>query len=133
MEFGAPFYQEFADIWKEQDGYRLARTLSPELSTEKLRKIHRSQNVHSIKNAVKRGLQGSATPFGIDQAEVQGWAEVYSAYWTATEVILDAWETSNGDSTVSSPCRSGFEPSPTVQTYSDMVYSHGSWYGRGYM
>ncbi|KAJ4290651.1 COP9 signalosome (CSN) subunit [Collariella sp. IMI 366227] len=101
MEFGPSFFNEFAEAWTKQDGYRLAKTLSPEVSTEKLRRICNSQNAHSIKNALKRGLQGNAALVGgIDHQEVQGWVEVYTAYWNATNAILVARESTGNNKLV---------------------------------
>ncbi|KAL2128403.1 hypothetical protein VTI74DRAFT_9222 [Chaetomium olivicolor] len=98
MEFDASFFNEFAEAWSKQDGYRLAKTLSPGISTEKLRRICNSQNAHSIKSALKRGLQGNAALVGgIDHKEVQNWVEVYTAYWNAANAMLGARE-STGNS-----------------------------------
>jgi len=91
MEFKPPFFHEFAEAWSGQEGPRLARTLTPDLPTEKLRKICDSQNAHDIKGTLKRGLQGNAALVGgIDHQEVQGWVEVYAAYWHAARSILAA-------------------------------------------
>ncbi|KAG7293311.1 hypothetical protein NEMBOFW57_003357 [Staphylotrichum longicolle] len=91
MEFKPPFFHEFAEAWSGQEGPRLARTLAPDLPTEKLRKICDSQNAHDIKSTLKRGLQGNAALVGgIDHQEVQGWVEVYAAYWHAARSILSA-------------------------------------------
>ncbi|KAL2023483.1 hypothetical protein VTK56DRAFT_2479 [Thermocarpiscus australiensis] len=102
MEFGSPFFCEFAEALYSKDGYRLSRTLSPELPTEKLRKIWRSQNAHDIKGALRRGLQGNAALVGaLSQEEVQGWVGVYVAYWNAVGEIVAARE-SSGDNSKSS-------------------------------
>ncbi|KAK3309641.1 uncharacterized protein B0T15DRAFT_516034 [Chaetomium strumarium] len=99
MEFRAPFFNEFGEIWSKQDGYRLARTLSPEIPTEQLRRVFMSQNAHEIRNTLKRGLQGNAALVGgIEHVEVQGWVEVYAAYWNAAGVILAARESGSDDS-----------------------------------
>lgn len=104
MEFKPPFFHEFAEAWSGQEGPRLARTLTPDLPTEKLRKICDSQNAHDIKNTLKRGLQGNAALVGgIDHQEVQGWVEVYAAYWHAARSILSARLSSSESSQVSGP------------------------------
>jgi hypothetical protein len=98
MEFNTAFFHEFAEAYSQRDGYRLARTLSPDVPTEKLRKIWRSQNAHDIKSALKRGLQGNAALVGgLDHQEVQGWVAVYAAYWNAVGAILVARESSEDD------------------------------------
>jgi hypothetical protein len=102
MEFSTPFFNEFADAFSKPDGYQLARTLSPDVPTEKLRKIHKSQNAHNIKSVLKRGFQGNAGLIdGLDQQELQGWVEVYAAYWNAAGVIVTARESSGGSNKVS--------------------------------
>jgi hypothetical protein len=102
MEFNAPFFNEFADTFSKQEGYRLSRTLLPDIPTEKLRKISQSQNAHNIKGVLKRGLQGNAALIGeLDHQEVQGWVEVYAAYWNATGAILAARESGSDGSKVS--------------------------------
>jgi hypothetical protein len=101
MEFGGPFFKEFATAWSEKDGYRLSRTLSPDLPTERLRKIWRSQNEHDIKGALRRGLQNSGAALeGLVNNETQGWVEVYIAYWKAVGDILAARESSSDNSKV---------------------------------
>lgn len=105
MAFNASFFNELADIFSKQDGYQLAQTLSPDIPTEELRKICRSHNAHSIKGALKRGLH--ALTVDLDTQEVQGWTEVYAAYWNATGVILAARDSSSDVSRVSAfPCPS---------------------------
>ncbi len=102
MEFNAPFFHEFSDAWSGQEGPRLSQTLSPDLPTEKLRKICDSQNAHDIKNVLKRGLQGNAALLGgMDSQEIQGWVEVYAAYWHAIRSILTARNSSNDKTQVS--------------------------------
>lgn len=101
MEFGTSFFNEFTEDWAAQNGYRLSATLSPEVSTEKLRKIWRSQNAHTIKAYLKRGLYNAAPADGLGQEEAQAWAEVYSSYWTAVGALLTARESDNDNSRVS--------------------------------
>ncbi|KAK4100612.1 protein CSN12 [Parathielavia hyrcaniae] len=96
MEFNTAFFHEFSEAHAQQDGYRLARTLTPDLPTDKLRKIWRSQNAHSIRSFLKRGLQGNAAfTGGLDHEELPGWVEVYATYWNALGEILAARESSN--------------------------------------
>lgn len=95
MEFGAPFFHEFAEAVSNQDGPRLSRTLTPDLPTEKLRKIWTSQNAHGIKGALKRGLKANAAVMdGLSHEEVQGWVDIYTDYWRAAGDIVAARESS---------------------------------------
>ncbi|KAL2145325.1 hypothetical protein VTI28DRAFT_7542 [Corynascus sepedonium] len=97
MEFNAALFHEFAEALNSENGYRLAKTLSPDIPNERLRAIFRSQNAHSIKNVLKRGLQGNAA-LTLDHQTLQGWVEIYAAYWNATGVILTARESDNDSS-----------------------------------
>jgi len=99
MEFNAALFHEFAEALNSENGYRLAKTLSPDIPNERLRAIFRSQNAHSIKNVLKRGLQGNAA-LTLDHQTLQGWVEIYAAYWNATGVILTARESDNDSSKV---------------------------------
>lgn len=102
MEFGAPFFYEFNETWANRDGYRLSRTLNPDIPTEKLRKIWRSQNAHGIKDVLKRGFQGNAALMGgLSNEEMKGWVEVYHAYWNAAGEIAAARESNGADAKVS--------------------------------
>ncbi len=107
MEFTTPFFREFAESYSERSGPRLAKTLRPDISTDKLRKICKSHNAHDIKSSLKRGLQlNAALADGLDQQEVQGWVDVYVAYWNGAKAILAARE-SSGDGQVSTGAVAG--------------------------
>jgi hypothetical protein len=102
MEFNTAFFHEFSDSWSENSGDRLARTLSPDVPTEKLRKICDSQNAHDIKAVLKRGLQANAALMGgIDHQEIQGWVDIYVLYWHAARSILTARSLSSEGNQVS--------------------------------
>lgn len=102
MEFDTRFFNEFADIISQQDGYALGRTVSPDISNESLKRIFRSQNAHNVKNALKRGLQGNAALVGgLEHQEIQGWVDIYASYWNATGVLLTAREANGGTGKVS--------------------------------
>ncbi|KAK4129262.1 hypothetical protein N657DRAFT_639843 [Parathielavia appendiculata] len=100
MDFSTAFFQEFSEAYSERDGYRLARTVTPDLPTDKLWKIWKSQNAHSIRSFLKRGLQGNVA--FADHEELQGWVEVYAVYWNAVGEILVALVSSNDDKSKSS-------------------------------
>ncbi|KAL2270942.1 hypothetical protein VTJ83DRAFT_313 [Remersonia thermophila] len=99
MTFDSAFFNGFSYAWSSRDGYRLAQTLSPEVSTEELKATYNSTNSHDIKISVRRGLQGNAALVGgIDQDGIKGWVEVYASYWNATGALVAAREsdTDNG-------------------------------------
>jgi hypothetical protein len=118
MEFGTPLFNEFSEAYSNQNGPRLSLTLSPEIPTEKLRKIWRSQNAHDIKSALKRGLKANSAVFGgLSNEEVQGWVDVYEAYWKAVGQILTARESRGDNNEVSVyaiQAREGFSASSGV-------------------
>ena len=110
MEFNSSFYQEFSNIYTARKGYRLADTITPELPTEKLRRIWKSQNEQGIKSALKKGLQNATTPFnGPGKEEIQSWVDVYAAYFTAVGEIISAREAQG-------------KPSSTVSTHLNILY-----------
>lgn len=101
MEVGAPVYREFGEAWEDNDGYRLARTLSPDLTPTQLANIYQSINPDAgnwrnsqednVKGAIKRGLQASSARVkGLTNDEIKGWTDVYYAYWTAAGSIASA-------------------------------------------
>lgn len=87
-------FKEFSAAQTACDGYRLSRTISPNLPTEELRAIWKSCNAHDIKNGIKRGIQKSEIGRALPKEEVQGWVEVYSAYWKVVGEILAVQEAS---------------------------------------
>ncbi|KAK4194637.1 putative COP9 signalosome complex subunit 12 [Triangularia verruculosa] len=105
MEFGPALYHEFGEAWKTQDGYRLAKTISPDLPPGQLSSIFQSINIaggwksardDDVKAAIKRGLSSSsARSDGIGQKEIKGWVEVYFAYWQATGILAEVQQTSS--------------------------------------
>ncbi len=136
MEFNTRFFHEFAEIYSKEDGPRLARTLSPDLPTEKLRKICDSQNAHDIKSVLKRGLQGNAALVGgMDHQEVLGWVEVYAAYWHAARSILAARH-SGSDNQVGTLWQATASSQSLVHTlrnlqlHADPEYSNRGWCGQ---
>ncbi|KAK4193501.1 putative COP9 signalosome complex subunit 12 [Podospora australis] len=101
MEFGKEFYREFAEAWTTQNGYQLGQTISPDLPAADLQRIYRSMDTEHLnwkngrnddyKTLIKRGLQNSGVKAqGISPNEVQGWAEVYHAYWKSTGCLFAA-------------------------------------------
>ena len=81
---------DFSDAQKACDGYKLSRTLSPALPSERLRGMWKSCNAHDVKNVVKRGIQNSSIGKlqALPKDEIQGWVEVYAAYWKAIGALL---------------------------------------------
>ncbi len=56
-------FSEFGESHSAQNGYRLSKTLSPELSNDMLRVVRKSCNHHDVKNVLKRGIQNSGSGF----------------------------------------------------------------------
>lgn len=92
-------YNRFAEALSNQNGYQLAETLSPNIPNEQLRKIFKSQNAQNIKNALRRGLQVNVA-LALEHQTIQGWVDVYAAYWNATGVLLTARELEDDSSKV---------------------------------
>jgi len=82
-------FREFGDALQSRDGYRLSRTLSPDITDNQLQAIFKSCNAHDVKRVLKAGLEDACQdrdqlPFD----EINAWAEVYFCYWkTAGELL----------------------------------------------
>jgi COP9 signalosome complex subunit 12 len=86
-------FNDFGKAIKAENGYLLAETLSPITTggnADWLRAIWSSTNHHSVKDDVKRGIQGNISRSSLSFKQVQGWVEVYAAYWRAVGEILAA-------------------------------------------
>ena len=95
-------FREFGQSVSAQNGYRLARTLSPELSNDSLRVIWRSCNHNDVKNVLKRGIQNSSSGFErLPADQIQGWVEVYHMYWKAVGELLAVQEQPGSNGKVS--------------------------------
>ncbi|POR35798.1 Protein CSN12 [Tolypocladium paradoxum] len=85
-------FEEFAKAYAVQNGYLLAQTLSPVPPPDdphRLRKIGQSTNSHSVKGDIKHFIKTQASHrINVDHDEVNGWVEVYTAYWNAIGEIL---------------------------------------------
>ncbi|KAL1843718.1 hypothetical protein VTJ49DRAFT_99 [Mycothermus thermophilus] len=109
MAFDSVFFNEFSDAWSRRDGYRLARTLSPEVSAEELKTIYNSTNAHDIKSSVRRGLQGNAAlVVGIARDEINAaresdggndsespqlvWTKVFEAWTDVLNQLLRGYQ-----------------------------------------
>ncbi|KAK3394437.1 protein CSN12 [Podospora didyma] len=82
-------FDKFAEAQLNRNGYRLAKTLSPDLPNEELYSIWNSCNAHDVRAILKRSIQNTAT--GMDKLphqEVAGWVEVYYTYWKAVGELL---------------------------------------------
>ncbi|KAK3341221.1 protein CSN12 [Lasiosphaeria hispida] len=97
-------FKQFAEAQVKCLGYDLSHTLSPDLSHENLRAVFKSCNAHDVKTVIKRGIQNSGVGGSLPKEEVQGWVEVYHAYWKAVGELLAIQEssTANGKSSNSS-------------------------------
>lgn len=97
-------FQEFGEAFSQRNGYQLSQTLTPELPNDMLRAIFRSTNHHEVRHLLKRGIQSSVSisPLTkISHDEVQGWVEVFLAYWKATGELLAVQDQSAASSSVS--------------------------------
>ncbi|KAK7420173.1 COP9 signalosome (CSN) subunit [Neonectria magnoliae] len=85
-------FESFADAHARQGGYLLAQTLSPVPppgQPNRLRAIWKSTNSHSAKGDIKHFIKTSTSHREkLDNNEVNGWVEVYKAYWKAIGEIL---------------------------------------------
>lgn len=85
-------FDEFANAYQTRNGYHLARSLAPvapPTEPHKLTRVWQSTNHHSAKGDVKHFLKASSGHrAGPDRDELEGWTEVYTAYWKATGEIL---------------------------------------------
>lgn len=85
-------FSDFGDAHSSLNGYSLSQTLSPDLSRSELRAIWRTTNHQDAKGVIRRGLQKTRSSAKLSNEELQGWVEVYLAYWKAVEEILLADE-----------------------------------------
>ncbi|UNI23657.1 COP9 signalosome (CSN) subunit [Purpureocillium takamizusanense] len=85
-------FEQFAEAQTVRNGYLLAQTLSPVAPPDdahRLRKIWQSTNSHSVKGDIKHFIKTqSSYRVNLDVDEINGWVEVYAAYWNAIGEIL---------------------------------------------
>jgi hypothetical protein len=85
-------FEEFAKAHAMQNGYEIAQTLSPvppPNQPHKLKGVWQSTNAHSAKGDIKHFIKSSTSNRrNIDSDELNGWVEVYVAYWKALGEIL---------------------------------------------
>lgn len=82
-------FRDFGKAVDAGDGRTLAATLLPESPSgdpTRLRNIWNGANHHDAKSSIKRRIQNSTD--ALSNTEVQGWTEVYYAYWKAVGEIL---------------------------------------------
>lgn len=84
-------FEDFAKAHAAQGGYMLAQTLSPVSppgQPQRLRSIWQSTNSHSVKGDIKHFIKTNTSQRrGLDNDEINGWVEVYTAYWKAVGEI----------------------------------------------
>ncbi|KAK4451666.1 protein CSN12 [Podospora aff. communis PSN243] len=92
-------FDDFSYAQKQCDGKLLSQTLCPSLSNDELRAIWKTCNAHDVKSVVKRGLQASeiVKKGGIPKEELQGWTELYSAYWKGVGELLAVQDSSSAN------------------------------------
>lgn len=83
---------DFANAHARRNGYLLAQTFSPVAPPDqplRHRKVFQSTNSHSVKGDVRYWMKDNTAqrcPLGND--EINGWVDVYAAYWAAIGEIL---------------------------------------------
>lgn len=85
-------FVDFAKAHSSKNGYLLAQTLTPvplPSQPHRLTRVWQSTNSHSVEGDVKHFIKTNITKkSGISNNEVNGWVEVFSAYWRALGEIL---------------------------------------------
>jgi len=132
-------FKDFAKAYTKNDGYLLSSTISPNLSNDQLRAIWKSCNAHDVKNVVKRRIQNYVNDLGFDalsSKEIQGWVDVYAAYWKAIGELLATQDSSSSNyNKVSTPCPTSNHPSRSSlneQTTLTPRLDRGSLHGQRY-
>jgi hypothetical protein len=95
-------FREFGEAFSQQNGYQLSQTLTSQLPKDMIRVIWRSANHHDIKSVLRRGILNSSSSVmtRLPREEVDGWVEVYYAYWKSCEHLLACQEGSPNVSTI---------------------------------
>jgi hypothetical protein len=94
-------FTEFGEALTNRDGYRLARTLNPELSYDMLRLIYRSANHATVRDILRHEVRSSISHLSPDHDEVHMWTEVYTSYWKTCGEVVAVQEQKSGNTTVS--------------------------------
>lgn len=85
-------FGDFVKAHTLNNGYLLAQTLSPVAppnEPDRLKRIWQSTNSHSVKGDIKHFIKSQVTHRkSVDHEEMNGWVEVYVAYWNALGEIL---------------------------------------------
>jgi hypothetical protein len=85
-------FENFAKAHALRNGYLLAQTISPvppPNEPHQLRRVWQSTNSHSVKGDIKHFIKSLVSPKNsLDHDEINGWVEVYVAYWNAIGEIL---------------------------------------------
>ncbi|KEY65081.1 hypothetical protein S7711_08151 [Stachybotrys chartarum IBT 7711] len=84
-------FEDFAKAYASKNGYLVAQTLSPvplPHQPHRLRAVWQSTNHHSVKGDIKHFIKSSTSRSKLDNDEVNGWVEVYAAYWNALGEIV---------------------------------------------
>lgn len=84
-------FSEFGEAMAKQNGYDLAATLSPVPPADqpaRLKFIWASTNHHGLKGDIKHFISEKTFRASLSRDEVNGWVEIYSAYWRALGEIL---------------------------------------------
>lgn len=83
-------FKDFANAYAECNGYSVAQTLSPvapPTSSRSLKQVWQSTNHGGAKGDIKHHLRTNLKRQGVQNDEIEGWTEVFTAYWKATGEI----------------------------------------------
>lgn len=85
-------FEDFAKAHTIRNGYLLAQTISPVAPANephRLRRIWQSTNAQGAKGDIKHLIKSKKlNGTSLNRDEVNGWADVYVAYWNAIGEIL---------------------------------------------
>lgn len=88
-------FEDFTRAVNASSGYQLAQTLSPAAPADQLDyldAIWRSTNAHNVKGDVRRIINACRIRERMSKDEVNGWVDVYAAYWKVVGEIVAASE-----------------------------------------
>ncbi|KAM7200420.1 COP9 signalosome complex subunit 12 [Rhypophila sp. PSN 637] len=82
-------FAEFGAAHKERDGYKLSKTLSPDISNDRLKAVFKSCNANDVRRFLKTGLERSCSDWErLEAEEVKTWVEIYFNYWRVAGELL---------------------------------------------
>jgi COP9 signalosome complex subunit 12 len=82
------FFDDFGRGHIDGDGRKLAATLSPMDDPRRLYKIWSAVNPRDAQAIIKREIKSQVSQWGMSTDEVNGWADIYWAFWKAIGEIM---------------------------------------------